>query len=255
MVVLMYHHISPQITSSGTITPELFRSHLETIRRLNLPVISLAQLAAFLDGQGSLPPESVVLTFDDGYESFYTRAFPELVAFNYPAAVFVIVRSSESPGARPTLPHLTWAQLQEMVASGLVTVGPHSFDQHRFVRLPDRKQAPALISRAWLPEPQRGETVDEYEARVLADFEQANQLFRKHLGFSPEFFAFPYGRYDPWLVRLSHLAGYRYLFTTRPEIVTGSTDPSQIPRYNAGSQAVSAAALEELLINALRRGR
>ncbi|MGE5554577.1 MAG: polysaccharide deacetylase family protein [Betaproteobacteria bacterium] len=252
VAVLMYHHLSVNPTKGGTITPELFRQHLETIRRLGLPVISLNQLAAFLDGQLDLPPASVVLTFDDGYRSFYTDVFPELRAFNVPAAVFVIVRPTEYPEtARPALPHLSWGELREMLASGLVTVGSHSYDQHRFVALPDGKTAPALISRTFLAGPQRGETVDEYENRVLADFGRANQLFQKNLGSVPKYFAIPYGRYDPWLVRLARVSGYQFVFTTQPGVVTRSSDPLALPRYNAGSQTVSATELELLLRNAL----
>ncbi len=254
VVVLMYHHVSTNASNGGTITPALFREHLETLRRLNLPVISVPQLAAFLDGQLELPPQSVVLTFDDGYQSFYTKVFPELRAFQIPATVFIIVRPTAQPEtASPSLPHLSWKELREMVESGLVTVAPHTYDQHRFVPLPGGKTAPALVSRAFLPRPKRGETVDEYEDRVLADFARANQLFQEHLGFTPEYFAFPYGRCDPWLIRLCRVSGYRLLFTTRPGVITCSTDPLQLPRYNAGNQEMSAADLEELLRNAFRQ--
>jgi biofilm PGA synthesis lipoprotein PgaB len=248
----MYHHISPTATNSGTMTPALFRAHLETLRHLNLPVISLVELAAFLDGRRDLPPASVVLTFDDGYRSFYTRVFPELQAFQFPAAVFIIVRPTDRPEtASPALPHLSWEEMREMVASGLVTVGSHTYDQHHFVASPGGKTAPALVSRAFLPGPNRGETVDEYETRVLADFALANRLIEENLLLAPEFCAIPYGRYDSWLLRLVQMSGYRLVFTTRPGVVTRSTDPWQIPRYNAGSETVSAAQLENLLRTAL----
>lgn len=253
VAVLMYHHLSVHASTNGTITPTLFHEHLETLRRLNLPVISLAQLASFLEGKTELPPESVVLTFDDGYESFYRSVFPELKAFNVPAAVFVIVRPTAHPEtASPVLPHLTWAQLKEMVESGLVTAGSHTYDQHRFVALPSGKTAPALVSREYLPAPNRGETVDEYENRVLTDLAEANRQFAENLGSSPEFFAYPYGRYDSWLIQLCRAAGYRFSFTTRPGVVTRATDPFQIPRYGVGNLDITPARLEELLRNAFR---
>ncbi|HHW15624.1 MAG TPA: polysaccharide deacetylase family protein [Firmicutes bacterium] len=249
VVVLMYHHLAETPKTRSTMTPALFREHLETLRRLGLPVISLPQLADFLAGRGQLPPESVVLTFDDGYESFYHKAFPELKRFRMPATVFAIVRPTQHPEtAVPGLPHLTWAELKEMVGSGLVTVAPHTYDQHRFVTVAEeRRTAPAPVSRAYLPEPGRDETVEEYEQRMLSDFAEANRLFQEHLGFTPEYMAFPYGRFDPWLVRLCYVSGYRFLFTTSPGVVTRATDPLRIPRYNAGSPDMTAAALEELL--------
>lgn len=255
VAVLMYHHVSTNATTSGTMTPTLFHEHLEIFRRLNLPVISLPDLASFLEGRLELPPESVVLTFDDGYESFYTRVYPELRAFKVPATVFAILRPTEHPEtASPTLSHLKWEQMREMIASGLVTVASHSYDQHHFVKLPDGKTAPALVARAYLPGPDRGETVDEYEVRVLNDLAEANRLLKEHLGVEPEFFAYPYGRYDAWLSRLCRYSGYRFLLTTRPGIVTRSTDPLQIPRYGVGNESMTPASLEELLRTAFRGG-
>jgi biofilm PGA synthesis lipoprotein PgaB len=203
-----------------------------------------------------LPPESVVLTFDDGYESFYTRVYPELQAYKVPATVFVIVRpTAHSETASPALPHLKWEQLAEMLASGLVTVGPHTYDQHLFVQLPDGKKAPALVARILLTVPNRGETVEEYETRVLGDFAEANRLLEEHLGVRSEYFAFPYGRYDSGLIRLSRLSGYRFLFTTRPVLVTRTTDPLSIPRFGTGGQVWTGPRFEEFLRTVFKTGR
>lgn len=255
VVVLMYHHLAEAPKTRSTTTPTIFREHLETLRRLGLPVIGLPQLVDFLAGKGELPPESVVLTFDDGYQSFYTQAFPELKRFRVPATVFTIVRPTQHPEtAVRGLPHLTWAELKEMTASGLVTAAPHTYDQHRFVPVgEDQPTVPAPVARAYRAEPGRGETVEEYEGRMLSDFAEANRLFAEHLGYTPECMAFPYGRFDPWLVRLCYVSGYRFLFTTSPGVVTRNTDPLRIPRYNAGSPDVTAAALEEMLRRAFGR--
>lgn len=249
VLVLLYHHLSDHPTSHGTITPEFFREHLQIIRRLGLPVISLPQLAEFLEGRRDLPPESVVITFDDGYESFYRYVYPELQALRLPAAFFVIVRPTEHPETTSQgLPHVTWGQLKEMADSGLVTVAPHTYDQHNFVDLGGGKSGAALVSRAFLPGPGRPETVEEYEARVLGDFAEADWLFEEHLGFVSPFFAFPYGRYDAWSLRLARVEGYRFIVTTRPGVVTRATDPLQIPRVNVGTPEVTGPEFEKILL-------
>lgn len=249
VLVLLYHHLSERPNGNSTITPDLFREHLRVIRQLGLPIISLPELGDFLEGRRDLPPESVVLTFDDGYRSFYEYVYPELQALRVPAAVFVIVRPTEHPEITShSLSHLTWGELKEMVDSGLVTAAPHTYDQHHFVSLGEGKSGAALVSRAFLPDLGRPETVEEYEARVLGDFMEASWLLEDHLGVTPPFFAFPYGRFDAWTTHLSRLAGYRFLFTTRSGVVTRATDPLQIPRVNAGSPTVTATELEKTLL-------
>jgi len=68
-------------------SPELFAERLETISQLGCTVLRLDDAITRLQ-QGTLPPLSVVLTFDDGYFNFYESAYPILKRFNYPATVY-----------------------------------------------------------------------------------------------------------------------------------------------------------------------
>ena len=52
--------------------------------------VSIDQLIAARDGKAPLPANPVLLTFDDGYESFYSRAFPILKAFKFPAVLGLV---------------------------------------------------------------------------------------------------------------------------------------------------------------------
>ena len=84
------------------------------------------------------PPRAVLLTFDDGYASLYTRVYPLLKTYGYPA-VFALVSSwLETPagdtvdygnGQKPRSAFITWAQAREMATSDIsmavgVTPGP-----------------------------------------------------------------------------------------------------------------------------------
>ena len=51
---------------------------------------SVDDLLAARDGRKALPEKAVLLTFDDGYESFYTRVFPILKAFRFPAVLALV---------------------------------------------------------------------------------------------------------------------------------------------------------------------
>jgi peptidoglycan/xylan/chitin deacetylase (PgdA/CDA1 family) len=83
-----------------------------------------------------------VVTFDDGVAEVYTWAFPILQRYRIPATLYLATRYVEEQrffgfrgyqtGARP----LNWAQVREMMASGLITVGAHTHSHADLTRLP-----------------------------------------------------------------------------------------------------------------------
>ena len=92
LVILCYHGISLRDEHEWEgglyITPAFFRRRLEFLRSWNANVLPLAEgLERLRDG--SLPPRSVVLTFDDGFYDFYLHAFPALRDFGYPCTVYL----------------------------------------------------------------------------------------------------------------------------------------------------------------------
>lgn len=68
-------------------TPAQFRRHVETLARIGTP-IGMATLLDALDG-AALPPNPVMITFDDGYRSCRDSALPILRALGVPATFFV----------------------------------------------------------------------------------------------------------------------------------------------------------------------
>lgn len=88
VLILMYHRFSfeahPQKISAGE-----FAAHLEYLRKHNR-VLPLSEAVEFLQNGKSLPPNSVVITIDDGYADAGEIAFPLLKKFQMPAAVYVV---------------------------------------------------------------------------------------------------------------------------------------------------------------------
>ena len=94
LTVLNYHRIEnpesekslfkPNISAS----PEMFCQQLDYLKE-NYNVISVKQLVSWLSGHAELPPNSAMITFDDGYMDNYTNAFPELKKRNFPAVIFL----------------------------------------------------------------------------------------------------------------------------------------------------------------------
>src|SRR5678815_3637723 len=68
-------------------TPAQFRRHVQTLARIGTP-IGMEALLAGLDGS-ELPPNPVMITFDDGYRSCRDVALPILDELGVPATFFI----------------------------------------------------------------------------------------------------------------------------------------------------------------------
>ena len=144
-------------------------SHFDWLRAHGYHIISLQQLVDARTGHGALPDKAVLLTFDDGLRSVYTKVFPLLKAFKYPAVVAVVGAWADlSPGgkvengAHPFYREdfATWNQLREMQDSGLVEIASHTFDQHHGIPAnPQGNLIPAVATHAYDP------TLRTYENR------------------------------------------------------------------------------------------
>ena len=87
--VLMYHHILPEENPFlPGVTRKVFFRQIKYLQRA-YRIMDLGDLVLLLKERKSIPPRSLALTFDDGYEDFYQQAFPLLKSLSLPATVFV----------------------------------------------------------------------------------------------------------------------------------------------------------------------
>jgi peptidoglycan/xylan/chitin deacetylase (PgdA/CDA1 family) len=88
-LILGYHRVA-NVTRDEyevCVTPKHFAEQMETLSKYAHPV-SLTKLVQYLK-EGSLPPKSVAVTFDDGYADNLYEAKPILEKYGVPATVFV----------------------------------------------------------------------------------------------------------------------------------------------------------------------
>ena len=164
--VLMYHHVM-EAEDAATIgasylnvPPAVFRAQMDYLWQKGYHVIGLDEMVEGIRND-SLPTKPVVLTFDDGYRDFYDYVYPLLREKGIKATLFVI--SQFVGGER----YLVWAQIKEMVDSGLVLPGNHTLNHPYLTKLTDFQIKDQIFS--------------------------ANNILREHLGRSVHFFAYPYG--------------------------------------------------------------
>lgn len=98
LLILTYHNLFDE-PKPGTPEKELFQlrpsvtkrefeSHLRVLKK-RFRIVSLPNVVREIREKGRLEDDSVAITFDDGYESFYRLAFPLLRKYDFPATVFL----------------------------------------------------------------------------------------------------------------------------------------------------------------------
>ncbi len=92
LLILCYHGISiadeHEWNNQLYISPVMFRDRLDILKRGRYNVLPLDEALTRLR-EGTLPPRSVALTFDDGEFGFYQHALPLLRGYGYPATVYL----------------------------------------------------------------------------------------------------------------------------------------------------------------------
>ncbi|CAI6049176.1 polysaccharide deacetylase family protein [Cohnella sp. JJ-181] len=215
VLVLMYHDVTSAPTDVRSLSARKFERQLQLMKDNHFHWITMSQYRDFILHGRPVPENAVLLTFDDGYASFYQYAYPLLVKYGAPASSFLIVGTVGHP-EKPGVNKLNWKQVKEMHRSG-VDFFSHTYDLHDYgpTDALGKRQASALSSRLYLKSLGRRETEAEYEARVDADLRQANDVLRQELGEDNRVLAFPYGAFSKPLLRVCRNLGIDVTLTVK----------------------------------------
>jgi peptidoglycan/xylan/chitin deacetylase (PgdA/CDA1 family) len=139
-LILTYHSIDDSGSVIST-SPEHFRRQMRQLREASCRVISLEGLAAAVRERRDLPANTVAITFDDGYESVHSEAFPILGEYGFPATVFLVTGRCGRPSpwnanTRKIGPALlvSWESVEEMARGG-IDFGSHTVTHPDLTRL------------------------------------------------------------------------------------------------------------------------
>lgn len=211
-VVLVYHHVSGETPASTSVTPDRFEAHLDYLDDNGFRVWPLRRLLeAAVGGEGAMPDNVVAITFDDAYESVYTRAWPMLRERDWPFTVFVNTDAIDAGHS----PYMSWDQLRDLSENG-VGIANHSASHGH------------LIAR------NSGESEADWRARVDADIRRADRRISEEIGTKADLFAYPFGESSPALAGI--VDDYAdFALAQRSGAVGSTTDPLSVPRFPMAS--------------------
>jgi len=218
-ITLCYHDVKDNWNDDPTtVSVDTLISHLAWIKTHNFHPVSIQDIVNARDGIHPLPENAVLLTFDDGYEGFYSRIYPALKSFKYPAVYGLVTSWMETPAnemvhygnqLKPRNEFISWDQVREMVNSGYIEIASHTHDLHHgIISNPQNNSEPAATTRAYNPDTKSYESDGAFRDRVTEDLETSSDILLKHLGVRPRALIWPYGSFSHEAISMARDAGF-----------------------------------------------
>ena len=204
-----------------TMTVQKLVSHFNWLQANGYTPVSWQQVLDARAGRSRLPEKPVLLTFDDGYESFYHLVYPLLKAYRFPAVFALVTGWLDTPDngsiaygniQLPRSAFVSWAQVKEMHDSGLVEIASHTHNLHRSLTgNPFGSKFAAVLSGNY--QNGRYETEREYQQRLRDDFRRSADSIARHIGQRPRVMVWPYGQFNQTAEQIAREEGYDSSFT------------------------------------------
>ena len=175
---------------------EIFENQIEIIQNYNYKFYNPNDLIE----KFSIPrlKKKILITIDDGFESFYLEAWPYLKKNKIPFILFV---ATEPVGKRG---YMNWNQIREIEAEEFAFIGHHSHSH--------------------------GYLIDETDENFVLDIEQSNKIFFKELGYIPNLFSYPFGEYSKFM-RDYISKNFKFAFGQHSGVIDKNKDKFELPRF------------------------
>lgn len=207
--ILLYHRFGPVVTDQMTVTTGVFESQLKYLSQNGYAVIPLRQLVDSYLGKENPPPfKSLVITADDGHRSIYTDMFPLLKRHQIPATLFIYPSAISNASYA-----MTWGQLKEMKASGLLDFQSHTLWHPNFKKDKERLDP------------------SEYERLVEMQLTKSREKLERELNIKVDMLAWPFGICNDGLINKALEVGYVATFTMERHHASTADNVRALPRY------------------------
>jgi peptidoglycan/xylan/chitin deacetylase (PgdA/CDA1 family) len=190
-VILTYHKIGSHLELGlTTVRRRAFAGHLDLLLGLGFDFVSAGDAVACSRGKSL-----VAVTFDDGYESVFHEAFPEMLQRGITGTVFPVVGAMGAYNtwdvnlAPRRVRHLSWGQLRGLAEAGFA-IGSHTLTHRDLTRLDDRT--------------------------LVRELHDSKKMVEDAIGMDVRAISYPFGRYSRRVIDEAVAAGYTSGFTSFP---------------------------------------
>jgi peptidoglycan/xylan/chitin deacetylase (PgdA/CDA1 family) len=194
--VLCYHQFGEQPSQGRKSLYKIARSEFEWqmqyLREQGIVPLRLDQVEDFLASGKPIPKRSVLITFDDGFRSIYTDAFPILKRYGYPAVLYLYTDFLASQNAS-----LRYEEVAEMMRHG-IAIGSHGSRHLNLARESTRLDRSA------------------FRRVAIRELHDSAVFLKEKFGEYPRTMAFPYGVYTGLAIEEARRLGYRTAFSINP---------------------------------------
>lgn len=200
--VLMYHFFYDENTSEARdgnwLGISKFEEQIKYLSENNYYFPSWDEVENYIDGKKNLPEKSIVLTVDDGDDSFFDLAVPVLQKYNITATSFVITY---------------WYGGRVENKEKNVDYQSHSYDMHKSGTN------------------SKGVMLSWDKNKINEDLTKSSEI----LG-GANVFCYPFGQYNEIAINALKETGYRLAFTTKSGRVKPGISKYELPRVRVTSQ-------------------
>ncbi len=193
----MYHRFEENKYPSTNIKIEDFKKHLSLIKESDFKFISYKEFEDSVNINNL--NKKILITIDDGFLSFYKKAWPILKKDKIPFIIFI---NTESIGANG---YMNWEQIKEISNFDFVHIGNHSHT-HDYL-------------------------VDKSDDEIKKDIEKSINIFKAKLKYETKFFAYPFGEYKNSYKEIVKNLGFTYGFGQHSGVIDKTKNKFELPRF------------------------
>lgn len=224
-LVLAYHDVEDDAADQRylSVRTSALNEQISWLLHNGYHVISVQDILDAHDGKKTLPHKAVLLSFDDGYSSFYTRVWPLLQAWNVPALWAPVGSWVDTPENQkvnfgglmtPRDRFATWDMVRELSRSPLIEIGSHTWASHYGIPAnPQGSREPAIANRFYDKATGRYETDRQFNQRIDDDVRKVTDKITQVTGKAPRAWVWPYGAANGTSLAIARQQGYQLAFT------------------------------------------
>ena len=192
----MYHRFNESKYPSTNIQMNVFKEQVNIIKKSGYKFLNPNNFHKIYDKEKL--EKTILLSVDDGYNSFYQHAWPYLKNNQIPFLIFI---STEAVGKKG---YMGWKEIKEIEKYDYVTIGNHSHSHDYLVNF----------------------SYDEFKK----DIEKSIKIFEDNLGYNPKFFSYPFGEWD--LKQKKFISkNFDFGFGQHSGVIDLNKDKYELPRF------------------------